>query len=62
MQKCESCGKEIRFIPSGKSIIKCDAEETVIYNEFGRKIKGHKVHYCIQEGEKDGRALQGQAD
>ena len=50
MQKCKSCGKEIKYIPIAKGItVTCDSEESVVYTDLGRKIFGHKVHECKGE-------------
>lgn len=50
MQKCPCCGKEIRFIATSRAEnVTCDAEIITVYNEFGRKISGHKVHECEKE-------------
>lgn len=52
MQRCQSCGKEVKYIAikSNESVC-CDAEEIEIYTLVGRKVKGWKKHIC---GEKDG--------
>lgn len=49
MQKCKTCGKDIKYIATvkGENVI-CDAIEIIIYTDFGRKVKGYKVHECEQ--------------
>lgn len=54
MQSCKNCGKEIKYIATGKNInIICDGEEITVYTFLGRKVQGYKVHKC--EGENDGK-------
>lgn len=50
MQKCLKCGKEIKYIAAiDNSVIACDAEQIVVYSEYGRKILGYTVHKCETE-------------
>lgn len=54
MQKCKSCGEEIKYIAiSNNESITCDAEEITIYTMTGRKVTGHRIHKC--KGKKDGK-------
>lgn len=47
MQKCPLCNKEVRYISTNnKAIVTCEVKKTTIYNEFGRKITGYKIHEC----------------
>ena len=47
MQKCNFCGKEIRYIAIGldKSIV-CNAEKLDFVTENGRKTSGYLIHNC----------------
>lgn len=50
MQKCEGCGKEIRYIASSRNVTYvCEYQETEIITFFGRMVKGHKLHECTKE-------------
>lgn len=54
MQKCKSCGEEIKYIAtSNNESITCDAEEITIYTMTGRKVTGYKVHQCKKEKENE---------
>lgn len=46
MQKCQSCGKEIRFIAAKDGVVICEYQPTVVYSEFGRRIEGYRAHKC----------------
>ncbi len=46
MQKCQNCGKEIRFIAAQGGVVVCECLPTVVYSEFGRRIEGYMVHKC----------------
>lgn len=51
MQKCKSCGEEIKYIPTAKGVtVTCDAEEITVYTMNGRKVEGYRIHNC--KGEK----------
>lgn len=56
MQKCVTCGNEIRYIATtNMQSVMCDAEEITVYTITGRKVSGYKKHDCLcQEGKKDG--------
>ena len=47
MQKCNVCGKEIRYIATGldQSIV-CNAEKFDFVTENGRKTSGYLIHNC----------------
>lgn len=48
MQKCQNCGKKIRYIASKDSVVICDYEEIIVYSEFGRRIEGYRLHKCAE--------------
>ena len=47
MQKCQNCGKEIRYITTGDFVVICDYETTTVYSEYGRRINGYRLHKCV---------------
>lgn len=48
MQKCKTCGKEIRYIASKDFVVICDYEATIVYSEYGRRIEGYRLHKCVE--------------
>lgn len=56
MQKCNRCGKAIKFIAiSDRSCVICDAEPKLIYTAGGRMVDGFEKHNC---GDKDGQKTE----
>ena len=54
MQLCKNCGKQVVYIArTNNKVITCDAEEKVIYTNFGREVKGFQPHICEKKDAKD---------
>lgn len=50
MQKCEICGKPVRFIAnSAVTVVKCEPELKIFYTENGFEKKGYEKHICEVE-------------
>lgn len=47
MQKCKTCGKQVKYIATTKNTsVICDTDEMVFYTITGRKVEGYKIHKC----------------
>lgn len=54
MQKCEYCGKDVKYvaIKMNQSVV-VDAEEKTFYTITGREVKGFEKHICKEEDKKN---------
>jgi len=43
---CVKCGADIKYIPSGNSVIVVDTREVEIITDRGRVVKGYFRHDC----------------
>jgi len=47
MQKCKSCGKEIRWIATGRGeSVMCEVKEITVFTANGRKLTAYEPHNC----------------
>ena len=50
MQRCEKCGRPIKYIATGMGInTACDAEKIEFVTENGFKKSGYLVHDCLRK-------------
>lgn len=56
MQKCLSCGADIRYIATGpQKSIACDCEKLSFVTDNGRVVSGYLIHNCKKNEDENGK-------